>query len=199
LGASGALFDWPIQDPTGQREQIAHWIANQLELPFLYRRWVRLVVNGVDAAQRTNALGFETARVYEDAQEPDADFLEQWYPGNSEGDLFKLQVWRQSDHFPLPTGYDQQQASLANYTNKAGAKHLARYRWNWRKRATEERVHNYTNLYSLVFLSQGLQAWASKPGSRTDAPTFRESWPSGQRRSRFPTTTGTISRPTCRA
>jgi hypothetical protein len=150
LGSDEAALDWPIQDRSGQREQLSYWLAQQLGLPFSRRRFIHLFVNGVAAAQRPNVNGYLTAHVYEDVQSVDSDFLEQWYRSDPDGDLFKLQVWRQGTAWPLPGSYDQQHARLGNYLNAAQQKHLPAYRWNWRKRAARDSVNDYTRLYALV-------------------------------------------------
>src|SRR5437867_131686 len=67
LGATEAVIDFPQWDNTAQREQIAQWIAGQLELPFNYRRFVQLFVNGMPPDQRpTINFGTSWARIFED-------------------------------------------------------------------------------------------------------------------------------------
>jgi hypothetical protein len=64
-------LDLPIRDATNQREQLMHWIADQFDLPNLYRRDVYLFVNGV-----------RRGTLYHDTQQPDAGFLEEWFSAN---------------------------------------------------------------------------------------------------------------------
>ena len=149
LGASDVLFDWPFRDQTGQREQMAYWMAQELGIQVNYRRHMHLYVNGRAPEERPNVNGVETARIYEDAQAPGGDYLEEWFPADAEGDLYKLQVWRQGYEFPVPGNAGQQHATLRNLTNSTG-KNLPSYRWNWRRRAVQDSAHNYTNLYALV-------------------------------------------------
>src|SRR6185295_19031797 len=47
------------------------------------------------------------------------------------------------------TGFANHDATLDNFTTTGGVKKLARYRWNWRKRATDT-PNIYTNLFNLV-------------------------------------------------
>ena len=67
-------------DYTLQSEQAAFWLAEQMGLPFLHRRYTALFVNGVRRGQ-----------LMEDAQKPNRDYVEEWFPDASEGELYKLQ------------------------------------------------------------------------------------------------------------
>jgi len=58
------------------------------------------------------------------------------FPGQPDRELFKLQVWRRDYKFPPPlSNSETYHCSLEPHRNLAGQLHLARYRWNWRKRA----------------------------------------------------------------
>ena len=65
-------------------------MANEVGLPFNYRRYVHLHVNGVTELQRAPLL-YSEALIFEDLQSPGADYLKQWYPNNPDGDLFKFE------------------------------------------------------------------------------------------------------------
>src|SRR5258708_4327973 len=67
-------------DNTYQREQTAYGIANQIGLPYCYRRHVNLFVNGVRRAQ-----------MYEDVQQPNGDMDDEFWPDETNGDLHKVQ------------------------------------------------------------------------------------------------------------
>lgn len=123
-------------DSTGQQEKHAYWIAEQLGLPFCHRRPVLLYVNGVRRGQ-----------VYDDAQQPTRDYVRQWFPDDSEGELRKIQLWFEFDN--AGSTFDAVGANLSRY-NSAGALKRARYRWNWPLRAFGNDPHNYTNLFRLV-------------------------------------------------
>ena len=57
---------------------MAYWITDQVDLAFSHRYFIRLTVNGVTDMQRGG--------VFEAVMQPGGDFLEQWSPGDSEGD-----------------------------------------------------------------------------------------------------------------
>ena len=73
LGDNGLNLDWPGghgNENTAIQEQMAYWIADQMNLAFSHRYFIRLTVNGVTDLQRGS--------VFEAALQPGADFLKQW-------------------------------------------------------------------------------------------------------------------------
>ncbi|HYG36470.1 MAG TPA: CotH kinase family protein, partial [Clostridia bacterium] len=136
LGNTDFVLDWPIRDGTGLLEQVANWMANQLDISFDHRRSINLYVN-------SNLRG----TIYEDAQQPNSDVVEQWFPEDTDGDLFKIDDWIEyDDNANKEFNVD---ATLQDFVTSGGEKKLARYRWNWRKRATDT-PNDYTNFFALV-------------------------------------------------
>ena len=125
-------------DPTAQREQAAFWMLGQLGAPTLYRRHINLLVNGASAGL-----------LYEDAQQPSSDILDEWFSDDDNGDLHKIEDWFEFDNSGDAKLFNVD-ATLQNFTTTGGAKKLARYRWNWRKRAVSNSAHDYTQLFDLV-------------------------------------------------
>lgn len=139
LGVTDFVLTMPSNlgsDPAIQREQVTHWIGKQLGIPNTYRRFVYMFANGVRRGD-----------VFEDAQHPDTDFLKEWFSNDSDGDLYKSDDWFE---FNQSLGWHNVDATLENFTTTGGAKKLARYRWNWRKRAVNDSANSYTNLLALV-------------------------------------------------
>ena len=124
-------------DDTAQREQAAYWIGKELGIPYLYRRFVQFYVNG-------NRKG----SVYEDTEEPNGQFIAGWFPDDAEGDLHKIEDWFEFDD--NASGFSNVDATLQKFTTTGGVLKLARYRWDWRKRAVQDSASNYTNLFNLV-------------------------------------------------
>ncbi len=145
-------------DDTAQREQAAFWILGQLGAQNNYRRHIRMYVNG---GQR--------ARIFEDSQQPNSDIIDQWFPDNNNGDLHKIEDW-----FEFDASGDSKQsnvdATLQNFTTTGGVKKLARYRWNWRKRAVSDSANAYTNLFKLVdaLNTQNTTAYTQQTESQLD-------------------------------
>jgi len=140
LGETDFHVSWPGNggdDSSAQREQTGYWLASQLGLPFNYRRYVVFYLNGT----RRNL-------VLEDSQRANSDFVEEWYPEDDEGDLFKLAI-----HFewnPSVTSFDSiDSASLNTRDASTPQDRTKNFRWTWQKRATDQ-PHNYTNVWDLV-------------------------------------------------
>jgi hypothetical protein len=92
LGATDCVLDWPIRDRTGQREQLGYWMASQLGLQFHHRRFVHLVVNGMAESGRPLP-DSDGTKIYEDVQQPGGDTVDQWFPTNTDGHLYKFDIW----------------------------------------------------------------------------------------------------------
>jgi hypothetical protein len=137
LGVTDVALDWPVRDSAEQSEQVACWMASQLGIPFNYRRFVHWFVNGV-----------RRGAVYEDAQRPNRDFVNEWSPKDDNGDLFKIDDW--FEFADNASSFVNINATLQNFTTTGGTKKLARYRWNWRKRADATSANDYQRLFALA-------------------------------------------------
>ncbi len=133
----------PFDDNTIQREQTAYWMARQLGLPWNYRRYVAVYVNGTRKGGNT---------FMEDTQTPGADVIAEHFPADTEGNLFKLQPWFEfADGTTGSTTFNNYSwCTLNNYTTTGGVKKLARYRWNYLTRAAQVTANDYTSVYALT-------------------------------------------------
>jgi hypothetical protein len=134
-------------DRTGVREQVFFWMADQLNQPYNHRRYHHLFING-----RNRGLSGGTQRVFEDAQQPNRDMIEQWFPEDPDGELYKIEDWFE---FNDSYGFVNRDATLIPYvtTNLAtGSAQLKQeeYRWAFRKRAVRDSAHDYSELLKLV-------------------------------------------------
>ena len=133
----------PYDDNTIQREQTGYWIARQLGLPWNYRRYVNLFVNG---NRRVNGGG---TGMMEDTQVPNGDVVAENFPNDNNGDLYKLQPW--FEFAADGTGNNNNSWCMLNvYTTSDGAKMLSRYRWNYQIRKVQDSANRYTNVFNLV-------------------------------------------------
>lgn len=137
----------PFDDATGQAEQTAYWILQQMDLPYNYRRLIGFYFNGV---RKGDAF-------MEDTQTPGSDVLRQRFPEDNDGHLYKLQPWFEFDDVTSTgsggAGFDTvSMCRLMNFfTGPAGnIKKLARYRYNWLTRAANNTANNYTNVWDLT-------------------------------------------------
>jgi hypothetical protein len=141
LGTSEYVLNIPSNLPNGDgtaiRERTTHFMAGQLGLPSTYRRFIRLYVNGL-----------RRSSIYEDAQQPNREYVEEWCPENPDGELFKIEDW--FEYNDSVSGFNSKDGTLDNFITANGEKKLASYRWTWRKRAVRGYAHDYTNLFALV-------------------------------------------------
>ena len=142
LGSADLVLDWPGghgNENTGVQEEMAYWIADQLNMPFCLRHYIRLTVNGVTDMQRGG--------IFEAINQPAGEFVAAWSPNDASGDFYKIdRGFEFSDGGSLLT---DPMPRLANYTTTGGVKKTSRYRWNWLKRSYD-RADNYTNIFNLV-------------------------------------------------
>ena len=124
-------------DETYQREQTSYWLARELCLPYNSHRYVNLFINGV-----------KRGNIIEDAQVPGGDIVNEFFPDDPDGELYKVSFWYEYvDDLSSNTGIG---ATLGNFLTTGNAKKTARYRWNWDKRAVEGSSHDFTNIFRLV-------------------------------------------------
>jgi len=132
----------PGDDTSIQREQLANSFLRTLGVPWLYKRYVAVYVNG-------NRRG----TLMEDTQVPTADVIKEHFPNDDGGYLYKMQPWFEMAPFPsgASIGVDLQSwCYLMPYTTTGGVKKPARYRYMFEPRRTPDSDSNFTNVFSLV-------------------------------------------------
>jgi hypothetical protein len=139
LGETRVMLDWPVRDGTAQREQLMWWFLEQYGLPNNHRRYIHLFVNGL-----------RRGTIYEDAQKPGGDPVEEWFPEDPEGHLFKTDVWDEFTDDGLRIGSLILLNSLENFTTTGGITKTSRYRWNWEPRDVRGTANDYGPLFALV-------------------------------------------------
>jgi len=177
LGDAALQIDWPGghgNENTAIQEQMAYYITDQIDIAYSHRYFIRLTVNGVIDMQRNGGVG----TVFEGVIQPGADFLEQWSPGNSEGDFYRIdRAFEFNDTGGLIGGSDPE-PQLRIYTtpdlvNGGTKKKTEKYRWYWLKRAFQ-RANDFTSLF---VLADALNAPGPEPyTSQTEALADVEQW-----------------------
>ena len=142
LGASGVRLDWPNRDTTQLREVTMYWLLDQYGLPNHYRRFIHLHVNGV-----------RRSTIYNDTQRPNADSIEEWYPDDTEGQLFKLNPWYEANTAGAIIASTFIAPRLTNITTTGGVTKTAHYRYSWLPRAVNGSANNYSNLFAMIAAS----------------------------------------------
>lgn len=141
LSVPGVVVPIPPQnttlDVTLQSEQAAFWLAEQMGLPFLHRRYTTVFVNGVRRGQ-----------LMEDAQKPNRDYVEEWFASAPEGELYKLQFHVEMD-VTATSGEGGAIGTLNRYANSNAVPATA-YRWIWNKRSAEGSNNDYRSVLDLV-------------------------------------------------
>ncbi|MBL9167603.1 MAG: lamin tail domain-containing protein [Verrucomicrobiales bacterium] len=171
LGDTALVLDWPGghgNETTGIQEQMAYWIAQRMNLAYSHRYFIRLTVNGVTDMQRGG--------VFEAALQPAAEFLEQWSPGDSEGDFFKIDRAFEFDDGGNRVADPEPQLRIyrtPDLVNGGFKKKTETYRWYWMKRSFES-ANDYTNLFVAADI---LNATGPEPyTSQTEALIDVDQW-----------------------
>jgi hypothetical protein len=135
-----------FDENTNQREQIGYWFARQMGLPWNYRRFVHMIVNGVKKGS--------SAQIMEDTERGGDDFVDSRFPNDRDGNLYKMQPWFEvDDGTALTLGFaNANWCTLNRYRPGTNASvHLTpRYRHNWLVRAAGATANDFTPVYALV-------------------------------------------------
>jgi hypothetical protein len=135
-----------FDENTNQREQIGYWFARQMGLPWNYRRFVHMFVNGVKKGS--------AAQIMEDTERGGDDFVDSRFPDDRDGNLYKMQPWFEvDDGTTLTLGFaNQNWCTLNRYvTGTNNTTHFPpRYRNNWLVRAANGSANDFTPVYGLV-------------------------------------------------
>ncbi len=137
LGDNHVILDWPNRDSTFLREHTMYWLLDQAGLPNLYRRNIHLFVNG---ARR--------GTLYNDAQQPGGDIIEEWFPNHAEGDLYKTSFYFEFNDAGVRQGGTPN--TLEQFLTTGGEKKTARYRWCWKPRTIHGSANDFAPLFELV-------------------------------------------------
>ncbi|MGB2820197.1 MAG: lamin tail domain-containing protein, partial [Phycisphaerae bacterium] len=139
LGSTSLNLDRLEGDDTRQRERMSLWLADQVDTPFFYQRYVNLFVN-----ER------HKGTIYGDSQQPNDDFVTYWWPDGQGGELFKIDDWFEFNDNSQVSREFNENGQLVLYTTTGGEKKKARYRWSWRKESVEGFDDDYTSFYQMV-------------------------------------------------
>ncbi len=135
-----------FDENTNQREQIGWWFARQMGLPWNYRRYVHMFVNG---NKKGNA-----SQIMEDTERAGDDFVDSRFSDDPDGWLYKMQPWFEVDDGTANTlGFaNNNWVTLNRYPTTANPSvpFLPRYRNNWLVRAANGTANEYAPVHALV-------------------------------------------------
>ena len=171
LGSTQLQLDWPGghgNESTAIQEEMAYWIAAQINVPYSHRYFIRLTVNGVTDMQRGG--------IFEATMQPGGDFLEQWSPGNTEGGFYRIDRAFEFNDGGGRIADPEPQLLIYNtpdLVNGGVKKKLEKYRWYWLKRSFDS-ANDYTNLF---VVADALNAVSPEPyTSKTEGLVDVEQW-----------------------
>ena len=104
------------------QERASYWFYKQMGLQFSMQEYVRLIMNG------------QTANIYEDVQKIDGDYIDKWFPGDTDGYIHKI-----DDYFEYSangTGFTNWDEGLKYDSSHPLLKET--YRWGFEKRSHRE-------------------------------------------------------------
>ena len=169
-----------FDDNTLQREQTGHWIGKQLHILYENRRFVNFYINGI--LKRPNAL-------MEDMQVPGPDLLDEYFPADANGNLYKTQVhWEGDDangNAQNVGGGNQSWSTLNRYTTTipGGGGQIvtkgSRYRFNWFIRNVQTSANDRTNVVTLIDTANAnidTPVWADNVNALCDMDEILRTW-----------------------
>ena len=161
-----------FDENTNQREQIGYWFARQMGLPWNYRRFVHMIVNGVKKGT--------AAQIMEDTERGGDDFVDTRFPDDRDGHLYKMQPWFEvDDGNSLTLGFQNQNwCTLNRYSpGTNSAVHLPpRYRQNWLVRAADVTANDFSPVYALVDAANTPTNGWSAHASAMESTADMEEW-----------------------
>jgi hypothetical protein len=167
LGAQDAVWNNPgnpggtsTTDGSAQSEQSSYTIFKEIGVQYNHRRFVHVFVNGSRRSQRI-INNVATDFIFEDSQQPNSDIVEQWFPDDTGGDLYKIEDWFEfaDDGENFNNTVDDADLSLRTIqiyrnptANPETAFHSAAYRFMWRRRAVGagESANDSSAIYAVI-------------------------------------------------
>ncbi len=160
LGETDFIFANPgnpdastFSDASLQSEQTSYLIFKGIGMPYNYRRYIHLFMNG-NQRSRYDTDAANVDRLMEDAQQPNGTVVSEWYPDSPNNEFFKIEDW-----FEFPdNGFDFTANNDADITrrtvtyNNQTSLTAAPYRYMFRHRSvgTGHSASDYSQFFRLV-------------------------------------------------
>ncbi|HWN96235.1 MAG TPA: lamin tail domain-containing protein, partial [Methylomirabilota bacterium] len=140
-----------FEDNNWLREQTAYWVARKAGMPYLYRRFVAMYVNGTRKAGGNAG----PDALMEDTQRPGGELIDEFFPDETDGRLFKLQPWFEFDDVTVvngstQAGFDNEMWCTLTPNLSTNAHKITRYRQNYLTRSADKTANDYTNVIALI-------------------------------------------------
>ncbi|MEM7393142.1 MAG: CotH kinase family protein, partial [Verrucomicrobiota bacterium] len=137
----GLNLDRLERDNTELRERLAYFMHDKLGIPNSYQRFIKFFIN---ENQKGNS------GVFADIQQPNQDYVNCWFPGESDGELYKIDDWFEFNDATQVSREFNENAQMLIYNTTGGVKKKARYRWSWFLEPDCSKPESYTNLFELA-------------------------------------------------
>ena len=164
LGAQDAVWNNPgnpggndTSDLSAQSEQASYVIFKEIGVQYNHRRYMHVFVNGTHRSRSGNRPG---ALIFEDSQQPNGDIIEQWFPDDTDGDLYKIEDWFEfpddGDNFVGNNDADLIRRTISTYASPTSQPETAfqtsAYRFMWRRRAVGagESANDYSSFFAML-------------------------------------------------
>lgn len=140
-----------ISDLSAVAEQTVYKIFESMGLPHNHRRYIHFFVNG---SQRSTAHELSGNFIFEDSQQPNGEMIDQWFPEDAGGQLFKVEDWFEFERngFDIAANNDADLTRRTVMVNGQPAFTPGTYRFMFRKRsvAIGASVNDFSPVYQLV-------------------------------------------------
>jgi hypothetical protein len=149
-----------FNDDSAQVDLTGNWIARKLGQPHNHRRHVHMIVNGL-----------RRGTIYDDAQQPNGELLDEYFPADEDGQLRKMESWFEFADDGINQGSTY--TTITRVNKSTGEIDAKRYRWNWRPRATEN-PNDWAALLSLIAVVNDTNSpnYADRVRAWMDVPNF---------------------------
>lgn len=142
-------------DTSAQAEQTSYIMFREMGIQFNYRRYIHVFVNGSHRSVANNANGgLSVPFIMEDSQQPNSDVVSEWFPDDTDGDLYKIEDWFAFSDTGFNAGNEDADLGRRTQTINGVPNTLtaAPYRFMWRKRAVGagESASDYASFFKLL-------------------------------------------------
>ncbi len=143
---------WGMTDHAAMTEQTSYEIFKAINVHYNYRRYIHLFINGDQRSRRNDNL---STFIMEDSQQPNGDVVKEWWPDDTEGQLYKIEDRFEYNDAGDSHGGNEGNAQLVRQMssyNGVNQLKMAHYRFMFRKRSVgaADSASDYTNLFTLI-------------------------------------------------
>ena len=142
-------------DTSAQAEQTCYIMFREMGIQFNHRRYIHFFMNGNHRSIAANASGgLAVPYIMEDSQQPNGDVINEFFPDDTEGDLYKIEDWFAFSDTGFNAGNEDADLGrrVQTINGVPNVMTAAPYRFMWRKRSVGagESANDYTSMFKLI-------------------------------------------------